>query len=76
MWDNVSDVSTTATATQELATVLLGEDVVNYVFQARSKGTPWQQIVTDLSEKTDGRVRVTARSLQVWTRDQRESAVA
>lgn len=76
MWDTVSDVSTTATATQELATVLLGEDVVKYVLHARSKGTHWQQIVTDLSEKTEGRVRVTARSLQVWTRDQRESAAA
>lgn len=76
MWDTVSDVSNTATATQELANVLLGEDVVNYVLRSRSKGTHWQQIVADLSEKTDGRVRVTERSLQLWTRDQRERAVA
>ena len=66
----------TATARQELASVLLGEDVVTYVLKARQHGTHWQQIVADLSRKTDGRVRVTERSLQLWTRDQRESAVA
>lgn len=64
------------TATQELANVLLGEDVTDYVLRARQKGTHWHQIVDDLAAKTDGRVRVTERSLQLWTRDQREHAVA
>lgn len=64
------------TATQELASVLMGEDVIDYVIRARERGVRWDKIAANIAERTGGRVQITTRSLQLWTQDQRTEQAA
>lgn len=57
------------TPAQELATVLLGEDVVKFVAARRDAGMKWADVVDALEEKTGGRVHVTDRQLRTWLND-------
>lgn len=45
---------------------------MTYVLRCRRLGVHWRQIVADLDARTGGRVQVTERSLQLWTRDLRD----
>jgi hypothetical protein len=57
------------TPLQDLADVLLGEDVVAYVAGRRVAGVKWADVVAELAEKTGGRVHVTDRQLRTWLYD-------
>lgn len=60
------------TPLQELATVLLETDVMEYIRKRREAGATWFAIRDDLAEKTAGRVDVTLTTLHGWTRTERE----
>lgn len=62
----MSTGTATRTPAQELATVLLGEDVVEHIAHKRADGARWVDVLEDLAEKTGGRVRVTDRQLRTW----------
>ena len=65
----MSTATATRTPSQELATVLLGVDVVEHIAQQRAAGARWADVLEDLAEKTGGRVRVTDRQLRTWLHD-------
>lgn len=88
IWNTVPDVKKTATsrptAKQELASVLLGEDVMTWMDRAHRAGSTWRDIAGELSYRTDGRISVTEQTIHNWrkaraagsTRTAHESAVA
>lgn len=57
------------TPLQDLADLLLGEDVVAYVAARRVAGMKWAAVVAELAERTGGRVHVTDRQLRTWLYD-------
>lgn len=65
------ETSPPRTTTQELASVLLGEDVMERIRRQRKAGLTWDAIRDDLDEKTTGRVNVTLRTLHGWTQGDR-----
>lgn len=64
------------TPTQELATVLLDRDVMEFIHERRKAGETWFAIRDELDEKTNGRVDVTLVTLHSWIRTERELANA
>lgn len=63
------------TATQTLATVLLGEDVMSWLERKHDELGSWEAATEALDEATQGQVSVTLRTVTNWLSD-RESAVA
>lgn len=60
------------TTKQELASVLLGEDVMQYIHRRRRAGETWDVIRDDLATDTGGRVNITLRSIHAWNVAERE----
>jgi uncharacterized Ntn-hydrolase superfamily protein len=54
------------TATQRLATVLLGQDVLDFIAERRTAGVAWRYICRQLAEATDGQIDVTHETLRQW----------
>lgn len=63
------------TPTQRLASILLEEDVREFIANRRSAGRPWRFIARDLYNATDGQVDVTYETLRQW-HDEPEAASA
>lgn len=57
---------TSETATQRLASVLLGQDVLTFISERRAAKRPWRYIVRDLYEATEGQIDVTHETLRQW----------
>lgn len=57
------------TATQRLASVLLGEDIRTFISTRREQGRAWRFIARDLYEATNGQVDVTHETLRQWLGD-------
>lgn len=55
------------TATQRLATLLLGQDVQEFITEKRNAGRPWRFVARDLYVATDGQVDVTYETLRQWS---------
>jgi len=55
------------TPTQELATLLLGQPVDEWIQARRADNQPWRIIARDLYERTNGRIDVTHQTLVNWT---------
>lgn len=55
------------TATQRLASHLLGRDVRDFIAEKRTEGRAWRYIARDLYDATDGQVDVTYETLRQWT---------
>ncbi len=55
-----------ATATQRLATVLLGRDVREFIAEKRATGRSWRYVARDLYDATGGQVDVTYETLRQW----------
>ena len=54
------------TATQRLATLLLGEDVNAFIDVRREAGRSWRHIARDLYDATNGQVDVSLETLRNW----------
>lgn len=54
------------TATQKLASHLLGQDVHAFIAERRAGGRAWRYIARDLYEATNGQVDVTYETLRQW----------
>lgn len=57
------------TATQRLATLLIGQDVRDFIAERRTQGRAWRFIARDLYEATGGQVDVTYETLRGWHED-------
>lgn len=55
------------TPTQQLATLLLGEPVDEWIKARRDAGQPWRTIARDLYDRTNGRIDVAHQTLVNWT---------
>lgn len=64
-------MATNRTSTQRLATLLLGQDVVEWVRERRGHrySPTWQAIADELSEATGGQVSVTREALRLWVNE-------
>lgn len=71
-------VATQRTAAQRLATVLLGQDVVEWVKERREHpySPTWQAIADELRKATDGQVDVTRESIRMWTLAEQDQGAA
>ena len=56
----------TDTPTQKLASIILGQDVREWITQRRSDGRSWRLISRDLYEATNRQVDVTHESIRSW----------
>lgn len=64
-----------ATPKADLASFLLGRDVVDWIADRRAAGRSWRQIVTDLEEATAGHVRTAPETVRSWSLgNQRDAA--
>ena len=54
------------TPKQELASVLLGEDVMAWMDRAHAAGSTWRDVAGELSYRTDGVVSVTEQTIHNW----------
>jgi hypothetical protein len=59
------------TPKQQLATVLLKRDVLDYIRDYRNDGVSWRRIATNLHGDTKGRVDVSGETLRSWVPDDR-----
>lgn len=64
------DSSPRVTATQKLATHLIGQDVQVFIAERRAKKRAWRFIARDLYEATDGAVDVAHETLRQWYGDE------
>lgn len=55
-----------STTTQQLASLLLEEPVVEWAQRMRDSGASWRGIAMFLATKTDGRVNVTGETIRLW----------
>ena len=62
-------MSTEGTASQRLATIMLGQPVREWIAAQRSSGRSWRQISKDLNEATAGEVKVTHEAVRGWHED-------
>lgn len=64
----VRDVTDNLTPTQRLATVLLGEDLSQWVAERRDPAAlhSWRLISDQLRKATNGQVDVTGETLRIW----------
>lgn len=60
------DSSPRITATQRLASHLIGRDVRDFIAERRDEHRPWRFIARDLYEATDGQIDVTHETLRQW----------
>ena len=58
--------SMTATPNMKLASILLGQDVREWIGQRRSDGRSWRLISRDLYEATNKQVNVTHEAVRSW----------
>ena len=56
----------TDTPTQKLASIILGQDVREWITQRRSDGRSWRVISRDLYVATNRQVDVTHESVRPW----------
>ena len=56
----------TETPTMKLASILLGQDVREWISQRRTDGRSWRLISRDLYEATNRQVDVTHESVRSW----------
>ena len=56
----------TDTPTQKLASIILGQDVREWIVRRRSDGRSWRLISRDLYEATNKQVDVTHESIRSW----------
>lgn len=64
---NRESVPTRVTATQRLATHLLGRDVRDFIAERRAENRAWRYIARDLYNATGGQVDVTYETLRQWS---------
>jgi len=57
------------TPTTRLATVLLAQDVGEWLTTRREQGRNWYQLAADLSEATKGQVSVSHEAVRQWLMD-------
>lgn len=63
-----------ASATQQLATLYLDQDVLTFIQHRRTKGIAWRIIARDLYEATDHQVDVTHETIRNWVRNDEVAA--
>ena len=56
----------TANATQQLAAIILGRSLAEYVAAKRSEGLGWRRLAAALDADTAGRVQVSYETLRSW----------
>ena len=59
--------STQATDKQQLATILLGESVHDWIRKQRRYGYSWRDVATMLATATDGRIVISHESCRQWS---------
>lgn len=62
------------TPKQQLASVLLGENLDSYVATRRSTGRTWRLIARDIYEATNGQVDISHESLRGWYPDAQKAS--
>ena len=69
-------VATQRTATQRLASLLLGADVAEWIAERREHpySPTWQQIADELDEATNGQVKVSRETVRLWLEAEKEGA--
>lgn len=63
---NCESLSGSETPTQRLASLILQEDVRDFIARKRDEGRPWRFIARDLHDATQGQVDVTYETLRQW----------
>lgn len=58
----------TATPTQRLATIYLGQPVDQWVTERRAEGLSWRVIAHDLTDATAGAIVVSHEAVRQWTK--------
>jgi hypothetical protein len=58
-----------ATPTQQLATILLGQPVREWIVAKRAMGMPWRSIANHLNDETNGRVIVSHETVRSWAEE-------
>lgn len=66
----------TPTATQQLASNLLGRDVFEWIADRRGEHLPWRRVANELARATDGRIDVHEQTIRNWMLRQRVGAGA
>lgn len=64
---NCESTRNSETPTQRLASLLLDQNVIDYIADRRSEGRAWRFIARDISEATGGQVDVTYETLRKWS---------
>lgn len=59
----------TATPKQQLASLLLGDDLETFVRDRRKAGLAWRIVARDLYEATAGKADITHETLRTWYPD-------
>ena len=67
---------TQETARQQLAAIILGKSLSEYVNDKRIEGLAWRKIAKTLSTDTNGRVNVTHETLRIWYGDDAKAPAA
>lgn len=65
----------TPTATQQLAEVVLGEPLQDWVVARRQRGLSWKSVAAELAVTTNDQVQLNRETLRVWYRDVDRSVV-
>lgn len=52
-----------------MAELALGEPIEPWVLRRRDNGQSWQQIVDEISDETQGLVRINRETLRMWFRE-------
>lgn len=54
------------TPTTELASLLIGEDLGQWLAQRREQGRTWAGLAADLDDATNGKVQVSREAIRLW----------
>lgn len=64
------------TPTQQLAGMILGEPVHDWILKRRSEGKSWRIVARDLYEVTNHRIDVTYETVRLWADDTEKAAAS
>lgn len=67
---NLDGAPRSGSPTQKLASVLLNQDVREFIEQRRSQGMAWRFIARDLYEATEHQIDVTYETVRSWAEDE------
>lgn len=68
---NRENTRETASPSEQLASLILGRDVRDFIAERRAEGRSWRLIAQDIADATGRRVNVTYETARQWGEPQR-----